>query len=284
MVPAAIGVAEDAPQEAGGVIEIVRGTERSSHRPGDGSIGGRPEAVEFETRRYSLSGSARSKIRREVRRLIDVYRDVLGVTVSEEFDVDLTIYGDGDGFQEALGSDREYAGFYRHDTGEAAVAAAGDPEQVRETSLHECSHAILMSRVADAPPWLNEGLAEYFEKMSIDNGRARVRIGVARREGYAARVREGAALTTDQILALTPWQWSALGDRGEQLAYTHAWSLIAYFMQRESTQRQLAGIIADIAAGDSSIYAIERHYPGGVGSLDRQWRAWLASAPRAHTY
>lgn len=281
--PSAGGAQEDGAQ-APVEIEIVRGTERSSHRSDAGSIAGRPEAVAIETREYSLSAAARSKIRREVRRLIEIYRDVLGVTVPGTFDVDLTIYGDGSGFQEALGSDRAYAGFYRHDTGEAAVAAGGDPAQIRETSLHESSHAVLMSQVPGAPPWLNEGLAEYFETLRIDNGRARIQIGDARRETYAARVQSGTALTTDQVLDLRAWQWAALSDRGEQLAYTHAWSLVAYFMQREATQRELASIIADIAAGDSSIDAIERHHAGGVAALDRQWRAWLTSAPRSHTY
>ena len=63
--------------------------------------------------------------------------------------------------------------------------------------------------------------------------------------------------------------------------YGVGWSLCAFFMSTPTGKATLSRILADTARGDAAAAAaaVEQHWPGGIASLDREWRAWLAQSP-----
>src|SRR5262245_28549438 len=150
-------------------IEIIRGTEKSTHSVGAGSIGTRGPSVDVETRRYSMTPGDRQRIRVAVDEVLRIYRDVLGVKVPWDFDIDLVVQGDARKFKRQS-ANRPILGFYSHRDREAVVSGKSDRAQVRSTAVHESSHAILMDRAPHSPNWLNEGLAEYFNLIEVQDG------------------------------------------------------------------------------------------------------------------
>src|SRR5262245_36707453 len=140
---------------AQGEIEIIRGTEKQTHSMDQGPIGGRGPSVDVETRRYSMTPGDRQRIRAAVDQVIRIYREVLGVKVPYDFDIDLVVQGDARKFKRET-NNRPIAGYYRHSEREAVVSGQAGRVGVRAISVHESSHAILMDRAPYVPAWLNE--------------------------------------------------------------------------------------------------------------------------------
>ena len=70
-----------------------------------------------------------------------------------------------------------YAGFYvrRGVWGRPTMVAHGDlTDETRQTLYHEATHRILDHHARLAGPWLHEGLARYFESLTVRDGQARL--------------------------------------------------------------------------------------------------------------
>jgi hypothetical protein len=254
-------------------VEIIHGAQPGSRR------------ADFKTRGYTLPPGERALIRRSVSHILRVYSTELGVRVPSDFAVDLRIFGNAAGYRRELGSDRPIAGFYRHATREAVVSAEGGPLQTRQTSLHESSHAVLMRGLPLAPAWLNEGLAEYFERIEDREGFAAIPPHPERSRWLRGAVAARRTLPLAQLLELDGQRWAAQADDPLYLAYTQAWSLVTFLMDEPESRAELRAVIADLRRQpQDSRAAFERHHPGGVAALEREWLRWLATAPRGHRY
>ncbi|MBK8258166.1 MAG: AgmX/PglI C-terminal domain-containing protein [Polyangiaceae bacterium] len=70
------------------------------------------------------------------------------------------------------------AGFYQDEFGSLTFARptfvtfGGISEAARRTFIHELTHRFVHYAVPQIPVWMNEGLAEYYETIEVDNGKA----------------------------------------------------------------------------------------------------------------
>jgi hypothetical protein len=270
---------------ADGQIEIVRGTEVETHTIGSGSVGGRGPSVDVETRSYSMSPTERQRIRSCVDQVIRIYRDVLGVKVPFDFDIDLTVQGDARKYRRET-RNRPILGYYRHSDREAVVSGKTNRAQVRYTAVHESSHAILMDQAPYVPAWLNEGLAEYFNLIEVDGSGARIPSQYERAETLA-EITHGGGWPLETLFSMSAAQWTSLDLETTQLAYAQGWSLAYFFMNSESGRRELRALIAEFEKPGTeldSVKFIERIHPGGVKALEKQWRSWLQRSRSSHRY
>ncbi len=266
-------------------IEIIRGTQKSTHSVDAGSIGTRGPSVDLETRRYSMTAGARQRIRVAVDEVLRIYRDVLGVKVPWDFDIDLVVQGDARKFRRQI-NNRPIGGYYSHSQREAVVSGKAGRAQVRVIAIHESSHAILMDRAPHVPAWLNEGLAEYFSLIEVENGGTRISAQYERLDALA-EVKRGGGWPLEEFFAISDSQWASLEVDRLQLAYTQAWSLAYFLMSTESGKEELRKLIAEFDRPGNELRSaklVDRVHSGGVKALDKQWRSWLRRAPSAHQY
>jgi hypothetical protein len=100
----------------------------------------------------------------------------------------------------------------------------GQPGRAIDTSFHEISHLITASHLGPTPPWLTEGLAEYFETMEVSHQAGKIHPNRAHikllQNSRLPRLRD--FLSMDRSLC-----------NGElrELNYAVAWSLMHYLMQ-----------------------------------------------------
>lgn len=278
-------------------IEVIRGTESTQHEVGAGAgsasgshgvevlIGIEPgsRSVDFETRRYSLSGDERRAIRTRVNGMIELYRSELGIRVPAGFQVELEIHGSGRAYDERAGALRSAAGFYDPATREAVVEGRSARE-THETAIHESSHAVLMHALDTAPPLLNEGLAEYFEHIEVGGGTTKVPLDPRRLGWLRRRVERGEAWSVHDLLAMSHPRWRSLPDRASYLAYTQSWAVVAFLMETDPGRTTLRRSLDDIRRGRAPVEALGRHHRGGLERLEADWIAWLATAPRSHRF
>jgi len=80
----------------------------------------------------------------------------------------------------------------------------------RIACLHELTHQLFDRNFGPAPPWLQEGWAEYFSTIEIENGHVRVGAGLPHigftldAQGYAGRAADGSSVFVVPIDEVTP--------------------------------------------------------------------------------
>jgi len=149
---------------------------------------------------------------------------------------------------------------------------------------HEGFHQYAHSKFADTlPPWLNEGLAEYFGEAIVLEGK--VIVGQASPgpiEAIKKAIEQGATIDFHRMLTMTGEQWNAnvqTGNAGVQ--YMQAWSMVQYLSWADGGryQRAFEGYLQRIHAGMPSERAfIDAFGTNDLVQFERAWKAWAATS------
>jgi hypothetical protein len=153
--------------------------------------------------------------------------------------------------------------------------------------LHETTHAVTGAFVGRAPLWFMEGSAELL-------GTPAASCHKLQRQDEAARWDELEELLTKRELpplrrflqADSCAQWDELfqGQRGR--AYTASYSLFHLFSAQPRISPFLTSLIDSSvmteAAEPAQAFAehVERHWPGGVATLEKGWHSWIRAKAR----
>lgn len=140
-----------------------------------GVNGQRRLAVEIITEGCSLSPSPIQKIERGVGFLYHFFTTEFGFEYPANFKLKVRIFGDFKSFRDyqekVLSRIISEVGFYSFELREVAAWIMEDEEELVRILLHEISHLFLHGQIGVSQAWIDEGLAEYFEKMRItDDG------------------------------------------------------------------------------------------------------------------
>lgn len=149
--------------------------------------------------------------------------------------------------------------------------------------FHECSHAIFHMEVASGPKWINEGLAEVFEFSKAQRNKVKVGYNKEWVEIIKHKLREGSLLSFKEYLNIPSRGWSEESARVERSYYTVAWSMMRFLVSTEQGKNSLKKDIIDIKDRKNNPWwqkgrlteIFDKHYPGGIGKLDADWRKWI---------
>jgi hypothetical protein len=172
------------------------------------------------------------------------------------------------------------AGVFLSEDGGKLLAFAGDHptlatwHTVQHEGFHQFAHAVIGGQL---PPWLNEGLAEYFgEGIFTGDG---FLTGYVPPWRLARLKRErNTLLPFDKMMSLTSQQWN---DRLNLADYDQAWSMVQFLVHGdgERYQQPLAACIREISSGKK----FEQAWLDTIGPADgfeKRWRDyWLAQPP-----
>lgn len=167
------------------------------------------------------------------------------------------------------------AGFYRMATN--TVYIDYDPkvmtdERLFSLAFHELSHLIAAWQVGTLPPWFSEGLAEYFETMSVAGQGAYFPSASRWRNG----IEDKQLLSMGRLLSLTRQDWWQ-GDVAP--AYRSAGALFAFLYASDAgrtTLRRMALEASDRRCSrdkNKGIRALSA-YPRGLAGLEDDLRDW----------
>jgi hypothetical protein len=147
-------------------------------------------------------------------------------------------------------------------------------DQTIATTFHETSHLITASHLGPTPPWLTEGLAEYFETMKVSGQGGEIHPN----QRHIKLLQSSKLPRLQAYLAITRPEWH--GEHRDR-NYAIAWSLIYFLMEgapgmyalQETVQEAHASFCKPFSAAS----ALDNAYPGGISSLEADWRKWLAA-------
>ncbi|MCU0445073.1 MAG: DUF1570 domain-containing protein [Microscillaceae bacterium] len=136
-----------------------------------------------------------------------------------------------------------------------------------ETFFHELSHSVLEKKCPLAPAWLNEGLAEFFEHLKFTGQGLSNQPSSQRINTIATLLRR--KYNIPKLMSLSLRDWQALP---QDESYRLSWGLVnaLYYLNIDAFRE----IIKSICNGDSSMTAIEKHYPGGYQEFYKQLKKY----------
>ncbi len=165
-------------------------------------------------------------------------------------------------------------GFYSARTNEAYVRHdPQNPGYTLKTAFHEVSHLITAGHLGPTPPWLTEGLAEYFETMQV-RGQGRT---ITPNQSHIIRLKHSQLPGLEAFLNLDREQWNG---QQRDLNYAVAWSLMHYLIEGGrglyALQETVQHAHESFCRPFSMTSALDDAYPGGLSQLESDWRHWLS--------
>jgi Domain of unknown function (DUF4124)/Protein of unknown function (DUF1570) len=211
------------------------------------------------------------------KRIYDTWHFFLGAKKLRQSKITLRVIGGPgryDSFRaKARPNGRPSNGFYSPAKNEAYVKYnARHPEQTIRTSFHEISHLVTASHLGPTPPWLTEGLAEYFETMEVKHQGGTIYPNQA----HISLLRKSHLPRLHDFLSVSHSQWSGAD---QDLNYAMAWSLMHFLMQGAPGIYAIKEVVEQAHTSFCKPFSAEKAlhdaYPGGLQRLEADWKQWM---------
>lgn len=147
---------------------------------------------------------------------------------------------------------------------------------IQHEGFHQFLDAAMRSRI---PPWLNEGLAEYFAHgIWTGDGFVMGAVPTFRCLRVKAQVRLGRMLDLPDMLNMTDATWA------EQMStrnYDQAWSLVHFLIHGEdgAYHKAFGWFLTDLGAGRPWGAAFVKRFGRDTGALQKRYEEWWLSRP-----
>ena len=213
-----------------------------------------------------------------------VMRDTLGVHGEPGLVLDIEFIAGADAYAKRAGNPAmvNSAGAYSPLKRTIHIRLQRDQETNFLILRHEISHALIHERVGRLPTVINEGIAGYFEHLTVAGMGAQIRIADTPRSLASARITGDAE---DALLDLLARDGADFYAPGQEQRYLRAYGLVAMLMEHAPGQHALAEILASQRRQPCQPVAAESvlqaRYPGGLAALATDWAAWLDDPPHS---
>lgn len=184
------------------------------------------------------------------------------------------------GDYEAAGGTPGSGGQYSRKTGKLMAVAGQELDartwhRVQHEAFHQFAHHTLG---AELPPWLNEGLAEYFgEAEFTGDGMVVGLVPPERQQRIVTAIREGSFVSIERLMLMTEDEWNAAIERE---LYDQAWSLVIYLRYGENGRYQgtFGNFLKLCSQGRGWLQAWKATF-GNIDGLERGWARWWSDLP-----
>lgn len=164
-----------------------------------------------------------------------------------------------------------------------AVAVDGDGWATWHVVQHEAFHQYANAALEhDLPPWLNEGLAEYFgEAIFTGDGYITGLVPPERANQVRKAIRAKEYEPLRHLVRLTHDQWN---DTFSPARYDHAWSLVHFLHENADPPgpEAVKACITALTSGADPAAAFEKAF-GDASAIERQWKRWWLELPEEPT-
>ena len=182
----------------------------------------------------------------------------------------------------AFASAQDYEPFRIRPTADAYYVGAPDRDWIVMTSAgsgafriaaHEYTHFVLRANGFHLPPWLNEGLAEFFSGVQAEPGTRSIGNGPAVR---TRALRRRPWMPLSDLLTLP--DESAIRDQadGSELFYAESWALTDMLLGAPEYAPRFEDLIAALRSGAASPAAVAEVYRRPIDEIARDLREWVA--------
>lgn len=174
-------------------------------------------------------------------KLFVLYGKLLDTSSLKKVDIDLQIVTDELVFRRIqkehnMAVANQSDGFYSHRSNKAYLLYKSD-HRAMQTAIHEATHAINRAVIGYSAKWVNEGLAEYSETISVMGQIAQVSPSENWTQGNSINV---TLLPLSVLFSAKNEMWSG---KLRQRLYATSWAFIYYMMENKHRRNMLARLI-----------------------------------------
>jgi len=238
---------------------------------------------------YALPTETHAKVEVAVSKIYEIYRSRLRLAFRGDPSFDIRIFADEDAFTrygDGLPIKGLASGYFSPERNEAVTWRQKSFDKLLEVITHEANHALSYHAFREVPPWLNEGLSEYFERMEVFGLAVVIPPNPEWDQLIKKKVRDGTITPLADYLGMNRRDWQFHNLSGNR-SYAQAWSLVYFLMSTPEGTRLLGDMLESLSQTRedfSAVQVIEAGYVGGLGALQTDWHAWALGPKQAHHY
>lgn len=234
----------------------------------------------------------RNQIETQATSMYEILADMVGQERLKQVDLNVIIFPDWSSYLQyatVVGGPAmaNSGGFYSNANNEAVTYMYEEDEQTLAVARHEAAHVILNGMLAAGPLWLHEGMAEYFELLSMRQQYTQVAPNSEWLNLAQSSIANGYPASLADYLDAPPEAW-----RGDVQAvhYALGWSLVYFLLDSNDGRRALTALLQklsdDYCTLTDSTAQLEMNYPSGIAALQQNFYNWLNRGleKRTHTY
>jgi len=180
----------------------------------------------------------------------------------------------------AFGSAKEYEPYRLRATADAyfvgtegrdyVVMAPSNASHVT-IAAHEYAHLILHASRAGLPPWLDEGLAEFYSTIRAGNQATEIGGDLPARSQI---LRRRFWMPLAELVSLRA-EWPVHQDRdGAELFYAQSWALTEMLLRSPQYAPGFQQVLSAVGSGEPSLEALARVYAKSADEITRDLQSW----------
>ncbi len=224
----------------------------------------------------------RDQLEVRIRKNYSVVNELLPSEMVKDANVQLWMFKSRQHYEQfrrkhAPGLDGPSNGFHSGKDNIAAVFYKNDEQSMR-TAIHEAAHVVNLAVLGNTPRWLNEGLAEYLERMKV-YGQT---VEIEPNKGWFRRLRE-TPMSVNQLLSSTRDDWES---EQRQSLYAHSWAFVFYLLSEPETKAVLKKYLNETAKTPCETLNFARFVKtyGDLRRLNAGFSGWQPNLASAHLY
>ena len=251
---------------------------------------GKDEWLSVRSKNFNLIGNASEKDIRTAAARLEQFREVFRqifdkVNFNSPVPTTVVVFKDANSYNpykpiKADGQiDKAVAGYFlsADDANFITLSMEGDTNQAYETIFHEYTHFWVANNVgkSNVPPWFNEGLAEYYQNLKIENER-KVILGTLQQE-HLRLLSQNKLIPFDTFFNTDNYTLSQQGDDGAGLFYAQSWALMHYLMHGEggARSRQMYKYLDLAMNGKTAKEAFSEAFQTDYATMEKELKKYI---------
>ncbi len=246
--------------------------------------------MRVRSKHFQLIGNAAEKDIRQVGVKLEQFREVFrqifsNFNFNSPIPTNVVVFRDGNTFRNFKpvnddGTPRDWvAGYFQsgEDVNYIVLSTEGEKAHPYSTIFHEYVHFLVSNDIGrtNAPPWFNEGLAEYYETFQIEDDQ-KVLLGI-KRDSHLHLLQKNKLIPFETFFNMDNHTLHRQGKDGVGLFYAQAWALMHYLMQGNAGARnpQLNKFIELVLNGKTPKQAFIEAFQTDYATIENELKKYV---------
>lgn len=251
----------------------------------------RDEWIKVRSKNFYLTGNAAEKDIRRIANKLEQFRTVFSnlfprMKFVSPIPTTVIVFKNDKSFRpykplNAAGKTTDWvAGYFQpgDDINYITLTTEGEQNETYGTIFHEYVHFLVDNTLGHSrvPPWFNEGLAEYYERFSIEDDQ-KVTLGSLNQQALA-RLETSKPIPLETFFDIDYSTLHQQGDHGAGMFYSQSWALMHYLVQGNEGKRNVQlGVFLDLMIkGVKTREAFQQAFQTDYASMDTELRRYVA--------
>ena len=246
--------------------------------------------LKIESKNFQLYGNASEKDIRGAATRLEQFRDAFqqifpNLKYNSAIPTIVIVFKDDESFSnfkpvDADGKRSDWAGGYfqsGEDVNYIALSIEGDEAETYRTIYHEYIHSLVNNDLglSNIPAWFSEGIAEYYEQLTIENDQ-KVTLGAINKDNLEL-LRQNKLIPFETFFSIDNYSLNKQGTDGVGLFYAQAWALTHFLIHDNNGARnpQLSKFLNLLLSGEQSKAAFAEAFQTDYAALEIQLKKYI---------